>query len=91
MAKQKLENQKQPEQPQPPVGRILTIQECADRLKKHRNTISRWIRDGLLPAVVNPSGLVGVREEVLNSFYANNVFLPKEKILERLDFKPQKK
>ncbi len=75
------------EKPNPsPVGRVLNLTQVAERIGKHRNTIRRWIDDGLLPAVINPSGLIGIREEVLDEFYTNNKFLPREEIFERLDF-----
>jgi DNA-directed RNA polymerase specialized sigma54-like protein len=57
---------------QEPVGKILNLTQVADRIGRHRNTIRRWIDDGLLPAVINPSGLIGVREEVVVQFYENN-------------------
>lgn len=79
-------DEKKPAEKSQPVGKILNLTQVAERIGKHRNTIRRWIDDGLLPAVINPSGLIGVREEVLDQFYANNQFLPKDKVLERLNF-----
>ena len=32
------------------TGSFYTIGEAATRLKKHRNTVSRWIKQGQLPA-----------------------------------------
>ena len=32
------------------TGSFYTIGETATRLKKHRNTVSRWIKQGQLPA-----------------------------------------
>lgn len=51
---------------------ILTIGEVAEMLGKHRNTISRWISDGIIAAGKHPSGVAGIRqsqvEKMLKSF-----------------------
>lgn len=47
---------------------LLTVREAADRYKLHVETIRKWIRCGVLPAVyVGPSKEIRVRENDLIS------------------------
>ena len=45
---------------------ILTLTEAATRLGKHRSTISRWIKEGVVIGGKDPSGLPGIRESQVN-------------------------
>lgn len=44
---------------------LLTAQQCAQRLAVHRATVTRWVRDGVLPAW-RIGGVIRIRwEDVL--------------------------
>ncbi len=47
---------------------FVPIGEVARQLGVHRNTVHRWINDGLLEAVKRPSELVSVRKSQINKF-----------------------
>lgn len=51
---------------------FLTLSEVARRIGKHRSTISRWVRDGLLEASRMPSGLPSVRQSDINRLLSNS-------------------
>ena len=41
---------------------ILSYTEAGAMLGKHRTTIAKWVKDGLLKASRHPSGCPGVRQ-----------------------------
>lgn len=47
---------------------ILGICQVAKMFGRHRNTITGWIDDGLLPVVTMPGGTRGVRQSVVAKF-----------------------
>lgn len=47
---------------------ILTVTDVARQLGKSHTTISRWVNDGLLVAIRQPSGLWGIRRSEVNKF-----------------------
>lgn len=47
---------------------FLTLTEVARQLGKHPSTIGRWVQDGLLIAVRQPSGLFSIRKSEVNRF-----------------------
>lgn len=47
---------------------FLTLSAVARELGKSPTTISRWVQDGLLEAVRQPSGLFAIRKSVVNRF-----------------------
>lgn len=59
--------------------RVLRISEVAEYVGKTRQTVSQWIKDGLLGVVKHPSGLPGVMWSELERFYgASNLAKRKE-------------
>lgn len=46
----------------------LTLSEVGRMVGKHRETVRRWITDGLLTAVRLPTGLYGVRRSEVMKF-----------------------
>lgn len=53
-----------------PADRILTFSEIARRIGKSPSTVRRWAHEGLLPAVRQPSGLLGVTENTYRKFFS---------------------
>lgn len=47
---------------------LLTVSEVAEAVRKHPDTIRRWVTDGLLRAIRLPSGLFGIRKSELDKF-----------------------
>lgn len=47
---------------------FLTLSAVARELGKSQTTIHRWVQDGLLEAVRQPSGLFAIRKSVVNRF-----------------------
>ena len=59
-------NQIEIDQPTHREDPLLTISDVADQIGRHRNTVSQWIKDGLLASVVDPTGLARIRKSVVN-------------------------
>lgn len=50
--------------------RLLTMTEAAHLVGKTRQTISRWVHDGLIPVVRQPSGLFQIWQSDLDAIFA---------------------
>ncbi|TWU22461.1 hypothetical protein Pla52o_35170 [Novipirellula galeiformis] len=53
---------------------ILTYTEAGKMIGKHRSTVGRWVKDGLLKAARHPSGLPGIRKSEIDKILT--VFSP---------------
>jgi excisionase family DNA binding protein len=49
---------------------LLTMSEVARRIGRSPSTIQRWVRDGLLKPVRDPSGLSRIRQSTVDAFYS---------------------
>ena len=50
-------------------GPIITLAEAGRQIGRNKSTISRWVRDGLLPSIRHPSGLPGVYQADFDRLY----------------------
>ncbi len=53
---------------------ILNVGEVGRQLGKHRSTIWRWAKDGLLEAIRMPGNHVGVRKSEVNKILKASAF-----------------
>ena len=51
---------------------FLSMSEVARQLGKHPSTIGRWVQDGLLKAVRQPSGIPAIRRSEVNAFLGSS-------------------
>ncbi len=58
---------------------VMTLSEVARRIGKSTTTVSRWAKEGLLPAIRLPSGLPGVTEAVFDEFFSYLKVVKQEK------------
>ena len=49
---------------------IITFAEAGRQIGKPRETIRRWVNDGLIPFVKHPSGLPGIRQSDFDRIYS---------------------
>ena len=59
------------------TGRLLTARELADTLGVSAETVLRWARRGVLPAVRLPGGAVRFRPETLDEWIARQERQPR--------------
>jgi excisionase family DNA binding protein len=50
------------------TGRLLTAREVAELLGVSAETVLRWTRRGMLPAIRLPSGAIRFREDALDAW-----------------------
>lgn len=66
------------------TGRLLTAREVADKLGVSTETVLRWRRKSLIPAIALPGGAVRFRQDELDEWLTARATCPATLLVTRL-------